>query len=324
MRSWLEQQWSRVTFWHLLLWPASLAFGLLSALRRRAYRLGVFRVWRAPVPVIVVGNITVGGTGKTPLTLWLADYLGKHGYHPGIVSRGYGGRAQGARAVGLNDAAAEVGDEPLLLARRSSCPVWIGKSRPSASRGLLASHSECDVLICDDGLQHYALARDVEIAVVGSKGLGNGFLLPAGPLREPGSRLCSVDLIVVNGEDAARGDFVMQLEGATFRNVLDSRRTAAAADFAGLVLHAVAGIGNPRRFFDSLESLGMSFTAHAFPDHHPYQRTDLQFDGAQALVMTEKDAVKCTDFAQANWWYLEIDAQMSDAFGERILQLIRS
>lgn len=324
MHGWLERQWSRVTFWHLLLWPVSLLFGVLSALRRLAYRVGVFNAWRAPVPVIVVGNITVGGTGKTPLTLWLAGYLRARGYHPGIVSRGYGGRADGIRTVASNDSAAEVGDEPLLLARRSACPVWVGKNRPSAARGLLAVHPECDVLLCDDGLQHYALARDVEIAVIGSKGFGNGLLLPAGPLREPRSRLRSVDLVVVNGENSAHEQCVMRLEGATFRNVLDSRQTASAADFAGLLVHVVAGIGNPQRFFDSLERLGIAFTAHSFPDHHPYQAGDLQFDGAQAVLMTEKDAVKCVAFAQASWWYLEIDAQLSDAFGERILKLIRS
>lgn len=324
MHSWLERQWSRVTLWHLLLWPLSLLFGVLSALRRLAYRIGVFNVWRAPIPVVVVGNITVGGTGKTPLTLWLAGYLRACGYRPGIVSRGYGGRVEGARAVAASDPAIEVGDEPLLLARRSACPVWIAKNRPSAARGLLAAHPECDVLICDDGLQHYALARDVEIAVIGSKGFGNGLQLPAGPLREPLSRLHSVDMVVANDLSSAREHYVMRLEGATFRNVLDSRQTASAAAFVGLMVHAVAGIGNPQRFFDSLERLGIPFTAHSFPDHHPYQAGDLQFDDAQAVLMTEKDAVKCVAFAQANWWYLEIDAQMNDAFGERILKLIRS
>lgn len=324
MDAWLQEQWQKIGFWHILLIPLSGLLLLLSQLRRAAYRTGIFRVWRAPVPVIVIGNITVGGTGKTPLALWLARFLVAQGYHPGIVSRGYGGRVQGASAVTSNDSATEVGDEPLLLARRSDCPVWVAKSRPSAARGLLAAHPECDVLICDDGLQHYALARDVEIAVIGSKGFGNGLLLPAGPLREPVSRLRLVHLVVVNNENPAPAEFVMWLEGATFRNVLDSRQTAKAVDFAGLDVHAVAGIGNPQRFFDSLEHLGIAFTAHSFPDHHPYQAGDLQFDGAQAVLMTEKDAVKCTAFAQANWWYLEIDAQVSDAFGERILKLIRS
>lgn len=324
MRNRWQAQWYKFSFWQVLLVPFSWLFRLLSLSRRMAYRAGIFKVWRAPVPVIVVGNLTVGGTGKTPLTLWMAHFLAARGYRPGIVSRGYGGRAPGARAVNASDAAAEVGDEPLLLARRSACPVWVGKIRPAAARGLLAAHPECDVLICDDGLQHHALARDVEIAVIGRDGLGNGLLLPAGPLREPASRLRSVDAVVTDAEHAAPGRFAMRLVGATFRNVLDNGRTAIAADLAGLNLHAVAGIGNPQRFFDSLKLLGLSFVSHPFPDHHPYQAGDLQFEGAQAILMTEKDAVKCAAFAQPHWWYLEVDAQVSEALGEHILNIIRS
>lgn len=325
MKNWLERQWYRLTFWHLLLWPLSQLFRMLVTARRLAYRSGMCKVWRAPVPVIVVGNISVGGTGKTPLTIWLADLLKTHGYHPGIVSRGYGGRGSGARAVSLSDAAAEVGDEPLLLARRTACPVWVARHRPAAALGLLAAHSECDVLICDDGLQHYALARDVEIAVVdGCRRFGNGLLLPAGPLREPPSRLRTVDAVVANAGEALRGEFAMRLAGAAFRNLRDPRRTACAADFSGLRLHAIAGIGNPQRFFGGLSALGLECVMHPFPDHYPYRPADLQFEGAQAILMTEKDAVKCRAFAQPHWWYLEVDAQAGDALGALVLKKLRS
>jgi tetraacyldisaccharide 4'-kinase len=322
--SWLQRQWYRITFWHLLLWPLSLVFGALVAMRRLAYRISVFSVWHAPVPVIVVGNIVVGGSGKTPLTIWLADFLKAQGYRPGIVSRGYGGHASLPQEVKPTDDAALVGDEPLLIARRSSCPVWIGKHRPSAVQGLLGAHPECNVLVCDDGLQHYRLGRDIEIAVMdGCRCFGNGMLLPAGPLREPLSRMGNVDAVVTNGGKAAQGAFLMRLTGGVFRNLLDGSRTASAADFAQLNLHAIAGIGNPRRFFDALEELGLKCETHPFPDHHPYRPAELQFEGAQAVLMTEKDAVKCTAFAQPTWWYLEVSTEVSDAFGEHILKKLK-
>lgn len=324
MSNWLQRQWYCITFWHLLLWPLSVAFGALVAMRRLAYRIGVFSVWHAPVPVIVVGNIVVGGSGKTPLTIWLADFLKAQGYHPGIVSRGYGGHSSLPQEVNLTDNAAVVGDEPLLVARRSSCPVWIGKHRPSAVSGLLDAHPECDVLVCDDGLQHYRLARDIEIAVIdGSRCFGNGMLLPAGPLREPLSRMQKVDAVVTNGDKPAQGAFLMRLVGTAFRNLLDSSCTASSTDFSRLNLHAIAGIGNPPRFFDTLAKLGLDCVTHPFPDHHPYCPADLQFEGAEAVLMTEKDAVKCADFAQPNWWYLEVDAEVSDAFGEHILKKLK-
>lgn len=325
MGFWLERQWNRIGPWHLLLWPLSLLFRALVALRRFAYRIGLLASWRAPVPVVVIGNITVGGTGKTPLTLWLAQYLKQQGYQPGIVSRGYGAAdpAQ-VRAVTSNSSAAEVGDEPLLLARRAECPVWVGRRRPASAAALLVAHPECDVLICDDGLQHYALARDVEIALVGRGKFGNGMLLPAGPLREPVERLIDTDAVVAAGASDIKESFAMRLTGTSFRNIADPQRHASAADFAGQSLHAVAGIAHPQRFFDSLAALGLSFTPHVFPDHHPYRPADLQFADVQAVLMTEKDAVKCLPFAQPHWWYLEVDAEVDAALGERILQLIRS
>lgn len=324
MEAWLKRQWNSLTCWQLLLWPVSLLFGALVALRRQLYRLGLLSSWRAPVPVVVVGNISVGGTGKTPLTLWLAGFLRDHGYHPGIVSRGYGGQAANVQAVRSDSRAGEVGDEPLLLARRSGCPVWVGRDRPAAARALLAAHPECDVLLCDDGLQHYALARDLEIAVGGWRSLGNGRLLPAGPLRETPARLRQVDLIVSRDGEAEAGEHVQQLVPGALRSLHDPARTVPPRELPAAGLHAVAGIGQPQRFFDSLRQLGLEFTPHIFPDHHAYGPADLQFASAAAVLMTEKDAVKCSEFARPDWWYLEVEARLDEAFGVRVLQLLRS
>ncbi len=292
--------------------PLSWLFRVLAALRRLLYRRGVLRQERVDVPVVVVGNITVGGSGKTPLVLWLAQYLRSRGHAPGIISRGYGGSAEVPRAVRAQDDAGVVGDEPLLLARRSGCPVWIGRQRAAAARALLAAHPECDVLISDDGLQHYALARDVEIAVMDERGIGNGWFLPAGPLREGPSRLRTVDALVINGERLPAG-----LGGQPGRTVFPCAWSARASPrcdrpevscgvekLQGLRLHAVAGIGHPRRFFDHLAALGLRFEAHPFPDHHRYTAADLAFADADALLMTEKDAVKCAGLALPETWVL--------------------
>lgn len=321
--SWLQRLWYRLSPWHLLLLPLSLLFGLLAALRRGLYRSGLLSSFSLPVPVVVVGNIAVGGTGKTPLVLWLAQYLKRRGYRPGIVSRGYGASASAPREVALDADPALVGDEPLLMARRGLCPVWVGRDRAAAGLALLRAHPDCDVILCDDGLQHYRLRHDVEIAVVdGMRGCGNRLLLPAGPLREGVGRLRSVDAVAVNGGSGWPG-YAMSLAGSAFRNLADPSRTAAAGDFQGMKLHAVAGIGNPQRFFGYLNELGLACTEHAFADHHPYRADDLAFAGADAVLMTEKDAVKCAAFAAANWWMLAVDARVDDALGEKILEKLR-
>lgn len=324
--SWLERQWYQRSFWQFLLFPLSALFGVLSALRRAAFRLGWVASRRLPVPVIVVGNITVGGSGKTPLVLWLADFLCQHGYQPGIVSRGYGSSALSARAVGPEDDPAVCGDEPVLLARKSGCPVWVGRDRAAAGLALLEAHPECNVVLSDDGMQHYRLMRDLEIAVVdGVRGFGNACLLPAGPLREGLWRLRQVDAVVVNGGAPLAGvssQFRMGLQGDHLTNLRSGERRAAV-ELAGLKLHALAGIGHPQRFFDHLRALGLQFTAHAFPDHHAYSQADLNWPDAEALLMTEKDAVKCAAFADARYWVLPVEAQMDPAFGMNILQLLR-
>ena len=307
----LERCWYGRCRYRFLLIPLSLAFFLLAAGRRLAYRAGLFRVQRLSVPVIVVGNLGVGGSGKTPLTLRIVQWLAELGYHPGIISRGYGGHARSPMPVKADSDPALVGDEPVLLARRTACPVWIGRKRAEAGRRLLAFHPEVDVLVADDGLQHYALDRDMEIVVVdGLRGFGNGHLLPAGPLREPLGRLATVDAVVVNGGDPdafilPQPSFAMSLAGTIFRNLRDPALSAVAAEFAGRQVHALAGIGHPQRFFDHLERLGLDVIPHAFPDHHSYRAEDLP---AGTLLMTEKDAVKCAAFAPSDAWALAVDA----------------
>ncbi len=321
----LENYWYKTSPAHLILLPASWLFGALSALRRALFRSHILKSFRLPVPVVVIGNITVGGTGKTPLTLTIAQQLVAHGYLPVIVSRGYGGDAQ-QLPVTASSTAQEVGDEPLLMAKRGICPVWVGKDRVATARQALLIHPQCDVVLCDDGLQHYRLQRDMEIAVIdGVRRFGNGHLLPAGPLREPISRLESVDAVVLNGGKhfhQAKNQYIMQLSGNVFHNLREPERAASAQDLQKLHLHAVAGIGHPQRFFDHLTSLGLSFTAHAFADHHPYQASDLVFDDCDALLLTEKDAVKCTPFADDRFWVLRVDALLDPALLNHLLRKI--
>lgn len=302
----------------LLLLPLAGLFAAVSALRR-----GLLHAQHPGVPVIVVGNITAGGTGKTPLTLWLAQFLRSHGRHPGIVSRGYGAARSDPRAVPLDGAPQDYGDEPCLLAQRAGCPVWVGADRVAAVRALCATHPETDVIISDDGLQHYRLARDFEIAVIdGERGLGNGWLLPAGPLREPASRLATVDAVVINGNDARRAwplALPMQLIGGEFRNLRQPQEIVTAAYFSGRRVYAIAGIGNPRRFFAQLGRLGVSCMPREFPDHHAYTAEDLAFAGNDEIVMTEKDAVKCMPFATARHWAFIINAEPDPRLGDMIL-----
>jgi tetraacyldisaccharide 4'-kinase len=321
----LEHYWYRITPLHLILFPISLIFRTLVALRRELYRNGILASEKLLLPVIVVGNINVGGTGKTPLTLALAQQLVEHGWHPLIVSRGFGGTSQQPQYVSATSDALQVGDEPLLMARRNICPVWIGRNRADTARTALQANPQSDVVLCDDGLQHYHLQRDVEIAVIdGARRFGNGLMLPAGPLREPVSRLRKVDAVVVNGDDAPVGQYAMQLTGNIFYNLLDPAKTTSPADFHSGCIHAVAGIGNPQRYFHHLETLGISFTPHAFPDHHPYRAADLTFSDCDAILLTEKDAVKCVAFADARYWVLRVDAQIDSALLENILRKIKS
>ncbi len=319
----LEQYWYRIGLPHLLLWPLGLIFRLLAALRCTLYRAGLLHSMRLPVPVIVVGNISVGGTGKTPLVLTLAHQLIERGMHPLIVSRGHGSDDSEPRAVLPDSDARNAGDEPLLMARRRLCPVWVGKDRVAAAQAGLKANPQCDIVLCDDGLQHYRLHRDFEVAVIdGERRFGNGLLLPAGPLREPVARLRTVDVVVVNGGEAAKGEYAMKLEGAVFYNLRNPAHNVTASHFRELHNHAVAGIGNPPRFFRHLESLGIPFTPHPFPDHHPYRPEELAFADCDALLLTEKDAVKCAAFADERYWVLRVDARIDQALTAHILRKI--
>jgi tetraacyldisaccharide 4'-kinase len=304
--------------------PASALFGRIVALRRAVYRHGVKKTERLPVPVIVVGNLTVGGTGKTPLVIWLAEFLSRSGYRPGIVSRGYGGaRHERPSVVQPQSEPKWVGDEPVLLARRTGRPVCVHANRAWAGRTLLATE-DCDVLIADDGLQHYALARDIEIAVVdGERRFGNGALLPAGPLREPVERLGEVDFIVTRNRPEI-GEYEMLLAGDEAVRLNDPSQRKPLAALGATPVHAVAGIGNPGRFFDFLRQAGLTVVTHAFPDHHAFAPADLRFDDDFPVLMTEKDAVKCRAFADARHWYLPVTARLPPAFGENLLNLLKA
>lgn len=319
----LDELWYADSFASLLLAPLGWLFCALAILRRKAYRLGLLTVERMPVPVIVVGNITVGGTGKTPLVAWLARFLRQAGYTPGIVSRGYGGRSGNrTQPVGSDSDPAVVGDEAVLLARRSGCRVVVGTDRVAAARALL-EQGHCDVIISDDGLQHYRLGRDVEIAVIdGTRRLGNRRCLPAGPLREPVRRLRHVDIVVVNGAQE-EGAYSMRLIGPDAVNLVDEGLSRSLEEFRGAEVHAVAGIGHPVRFFSQLRENGLRAIEHPFPDHYPYQPEDLAFTDGSPLLMTEKDAVKCRGFAQPHFWYVPVEARLDKGFGERVLALLK-
>lgn len=287
-----------VTHWNargplaLLLSPLAWLHAGVLALRRAAYRSGFLATHRLPVPVIVVGNFVVGGTGKTPFTIALARALAAAGRRPGIVSRGYGGTERGPAAVAPGADPARFGDEPVLMAAAAGCPVFVGRARAGAGRALLAAHPDVDVILCDDGLQHLALARDFEIAIFDARGVGNGLLLPAGPLRE---RPRPVDAVVRNGGGAGRGEHAMHVVLDGCRRLADDVPVAIDA-LRGKRLHAAAGIGSPARFFAMLAALGLECVPHAFPDHHRFTVADLDFPDVDHVLITTKDAVKCAGF----------------------------
>ena len=317
------RHWSRRGAVAWLLWPASAVFAVLVFFRRLFFRMKLLKSVHPGIPVIVVGNLTVGGSGKTPLVLWIAELLRARGWSPAIVSRGYGAPAAAPRAATVLSEPEEVGDEPVVLARRSGCPVWVGPDRANVIEALRAQHPEVDVVVLDDGLQHYRLRRDVEIAVVDSRGFGNGFLLPAGPLREPPRRLRSVDAVVFHStkksEDPGLKTFTMELQGEEAHRMTDARDRQPLAAWRGQSVHAVAGIGNPTRFFVHVGSRGPKVVPHPFPDHHRFKPEELEFGDDAPVLMTEKDAVKLRRHARAGWWVLPVSAKLEPAFGEWLL-----
>lgn len=306
--------------WRLLL-PLSWLYGLVSGMIRLLYRLGLKRAWRAPVPVVVVGNLTAGGNGKTPVVIWLVEQLQRRGIRPGVVSRGYGGKAAHYPLLLTSETTtAEAGDEPVLIYQRTGAPVAVSPVRSDAVKALLAEQA-VDIIITDDGLQHYALARDKEIVVIdGVRRFGNGWWLPAGPMRERASRLKRVDAVIVNGGVAKQGEIPMRLHPGMAVNLLTGKRMAVA-QLPALV--AMAGIGHPPRFFATLEQCGARLEKCVpLADHQALvaEQVDALAAPGQTLIMTEKDAVKCRAFAKENWWYLPVDAELSGEQPEHLLK----
>ncbi|ALK96312.1 tetraacyldisaccharide 4'-kinase [Massilia sp. WF1] len=339
LESTLTRAWLRRGPLAVALWPLSLPFRGLAALRRLLFRAGVLKSERLPVPVIVVGNIFIGGTGKTPLTIWLVEQLRAAGLRPGVISRGHGGDADadaGPREVLPGSGAREVGDEPLLIAARTGCPVVVGRRRAQAGRCLLERHPEVDVLVTDDGLQHYALQRDVELVLFDGRGVGNGWTLPAGPLREAPSR--RRDFTVVNTPAltpllaAAVGGrpYQMTLAGGVAEQLCDPARRLPLAELAGMPgkrIVAAAGIGNPGRFFAMLKAAGLGIRELALPDHHDFLDDPFRGLDADLILITEKDAVKCRQLEHLNndprLWVVPVTAQIDPALAAQIVEKCR-
>jgi tetraacyldisaccharide 4'-kinase len=328
LERWLNERWYGDGVGLAPLRPLAALYGAVVALRRGAYAAGVLRSGRAGKPVVVVGNLTVGGTGKTPLTIWLARELGDLGLAVGVISRGYGGSTNShPRTVGAGTSWSEVGDEPIIIARRSGVPTVVSTNRRAAASSLAGG---VDVILADDGLQHLALARDCEIVVIdGMRGFGNGRLLPAGPLREPRARLKRADILVVNGE--ARHASLQRLpQRAIAMSIqpqpavrLDARSPPRALEeFRGEHVHAVAGTGNPERFFAELRAYGITLTEHPFPDHHPLSVADLAFGDDLPVLMTEKDAVKCATRADRRLWYVPVAAEFTPDDARELLERV--
>jgi tetraacyldisaccharide 4'-kinase len=335
LESTLTRAWLRRGPLAVALLPVALLFGALAAVRRRLFQSGLKPSVRLPVPVIVVGNIFIGGTGKTPLTIWLAEALRSAGMQPGIISRGHGGDAgkDGApRAVTPGSDPRVVGDEPLLIAQRTGCPVVIGRERAEAGRALLAAHPDVDVLITDDGLQHYALARDIEIVLFDGRGVGNGWLLPAGPLREPPSR--RRDFTVVNVPEITPA-LARAVGGAPYRMLLSGQYAeplhggarVPLADLRAKRIVAAAGIGNPGRFFAMLRAAGLAPGELALPDHHDFLDDPFAAPDAEIILITEKDAVKCRQIEHLKddprLWVVPVTAQLDPALAEHIVEKCR-
>jgi tetraacyldisaccharide 4'-kinase len=304
--------------------PVSWVYKKAIHLRRYAYQREIFTVTKFPVPVWIVGNISVGGTGKTPFVAWLVRWLKTQGYQPGIVSRGYKGKSKHwPRLVTVNSDPQEVGDEAVLLVKKTECPMAVGPDRVAAVSCLLENHS-CNIVISDDGLQHYALSRELELVIVDQKrGFGNGFCLPAGPLREPVSRLNEVNAMIVHGKHSTH-PYSMQLQGENFlHSVSHPKQTCSFVEFQRKEIHAVAGIGHPQRFFTNLRQQGLTIIEHIFPDHHFYQKKEIDFGKDAIVIMTEKDAVKCQAIADQRHWYFAVETIVSDQLIEYLKRLLK-
>lgn len=338
LESTLTRAWLRRGPLACLLWPVSLLFGGLSAVRRSLYRAKLIKSQRLPVPVVVVGNIFIGGTGKTPLTIWLVQALREAGLHPGVISRGHGSAGSAPRNVTADSTPQQVGDEPLLIFQRGDCPVVVGRDRAQAGRALLAAHPEVDILVTDDGLQHYALQRDMEIVLFDGRGAGNGWLLPAGPLREPPAR--RRDVTVINAPQLApelvaqvapRGGLVAQmlLVGDVAEQLVDrsARQPLASLAASGQRIVAAAGIGNPQRFFSMLRDAGLAFAELPLPDHHDFLDQPFAALDTDVILITEKDAVKCAQIEylkdDPRLWVVPVSARIDSVLAQQIVEKCR-
>ena len=307
----------------LLLLPLSAVFLLISFIRKTLYEFNFLKSFKLKIPVIVIGNITSGGTGKTPLIIYLANEVKKNGYRPGIISRGYGSKSEGVMEVSQKSDVAEAGDEPMLIQKHTHLPVFVSKDRVLAAKALVKKYAKTDVILSDDGIQHYRLRRDLEVLVIdGTRKFGNGYLLPAGPLREFRSKLKTVDAIVCNHKKVIDGSYLMKYKGHLLIN-LKTNKKIHLNNLSLKNIHAIAGIGNPDRFFDYLKTYNILFSSSAFQDHYKFSKKDFRDMNDKNIIMTEKDAVKCQQFSRNNFWYLPVIAEVDSKFTDVILKKLR-
>lgn len=310
--------------------PLAFVYGALLNFRFGLYVMGYRPQFKAPVPVIVVGNIFIGGTGKTPMVIHLVEYLRLHGWNPGVISRGYGRTQDEVLEVSASSNASEVGDEPLLIAQHTDCPMFVSRSRALAAQSLLQKHASVDLIIADDGLQHYALGRDIEIIMFDQRGIGNGYLLPAGPLRETAKRRRDFTILNSNveGKVDGIGDEVMRMRliAGKARQLCAEQHQRALSEFAGNSVLAAAGIGHPQRFFELLRTAGLDFESLALPDHYAFHADVFEGRTAEIILITEKDAVKCRQIVglkdDPRIWVVPVVAQLDEQFGPQLLQLL--
>ena len=323
----MPRSWERISALSLILLPLTLVFLILSAVRRLIFRIGILNATKIHVPVIVVGNITVGGTGKTPIVVAIANALKDSGLAPGIITRGYRGDGTN-REVVETSTPSEVGDEPILIFNKVKCPVWVGPNRSRSAQQIIKKYPNVNVIISDDGLQHYALKRDIEVVVIdGERKFGNSLLLPSGPLRESISRIQTCDLAVINGPQIHKLPIPttnMRLIGSTFHKLSDPTITCDAEDLLKTEVTAIAGIGNPERFFQHLKSLGLRPKTIRFPDHHRYSVKDFNSIENDIIIMTEKDAVKCKSYAPKECWFLPVTAEFNGPFIQTIIEKLKN
>jgi subfamily B ATP-binding cassette protein MsbA len=328
--SFIENSWYKKRLWLWILWPLSRLIEFLVKRRRNKYLQNLQLSWKPDIPLIVVGNIVVGGSGKTPFVIWLSKLLEDQGYKPGIVSRGYGSKSNQYPLIIDNDSrVADSGDEPLIIHRNTNRPVCVSPNRTEAVKKLL-QETDADIIISDDGLQHYKLNRDIEIIVFdGLRGIGNNLCLPAGPLREPLERTKDADFIVSSTKrleiDEIHEDCLMTYKPLEWVRLSDNKRFPANDWPLSRSVHAVAGIGNPSKFYSTLSSLGLNIMEHSFPDHYQFKEEDLDFEDNHPILMTEKDAVRCMDMNNKNLWYLSIEAEIKDGdFKEDLLSKVKA